>query len=140
MTLEGQPANLVFVLIFRLKNRRYYPLYYRSQPIDGKGRDLWRFVPGLLDNDGYVDVKDAQAKALLLGRQLNAVQHGLAGALFCPPEHILLDTVIDVVFMPAFIEIPPFGPGRRSLREWLEVGAQRVERKDKRLIIVPGEA
>lgn len=141
MALDGQPATLCFVLILRFRNRRHYPVYYRPAPIPDMERDAWRFVPGMLQGDGYVDVKDAMAAALLLGRQLNSLRHALLNQqLECPAENIVIDMVVDVPFMPAVIVFPPFGRGRRSLKELLELGARKIEKKDQRLIVLPRES
>lgn len=132
-----QPPTLCFVLILRFRNGKFYTVYYRPAPIDDVP-EMWRFVPGMLQGVGDVAQKDAQARALVLANQLNALHHAIHGRLDCPPENVILDLVVDVPFMPAVIVLPPFGPGRKSLRERLEEGAQRVERKGQQLIVAPG--
>lgn len=130
-----QPPNLCIVLILRLKNRQYYPVYYRPAPVAGHDRDLWRFVPGTMRSKGTGSFKRAQAEALLLAQDLRTVRHPILGDLDVAAENVLLDTIVDVPWMMAVLVLPPFGRGRISLREVLERGARKVEEHDKRLII-----
>lgn len=141
MALGAQPANLVFVLILRLKNKKFYPVYYRAAPIEGMERDAWRFLPGTMQGDGHRDIKDAMAAALVLGKDLNSIRHEQVGYISCPAENIILDAVIDVPWIPQMLVLPPFGGGRKSLREHLEDGARKVVRGPVgSLIISPRES
>jgi hypothetical protein len=100
-----------FVLLIKLSDGKIRPAWYRPAPLDGDPPHLWRFVLGGIHTSGYLEIKEAQVQAKILGDNIASMRTDRLGALSCPLENIALTRILNMTAPFSVMIIPAFGPG-----------------------------
>lgn len=124
-----------FVLLIKLGDGKIRPAWYRPAPLPGDPTHLWRFVLGGIHAVGYLDLKDAQIQAKILGDNIASLHTDRLGPLFCPIENIALTRILTMTAPFSVMIVPAFGPGTSlTLLDVLDKSAPADAREGSRLI------